>query len=104
MVTEITDNNYEQLLAQNKPLIIDFNAEWCGPCRKMAPILKNLAEQYDGKAIIGSCNVDENEDLPVKFGVMSIPAIFFIKDGKTVDKSIGAVPASTIENKLKALL
>ena len=104
MVTEITDSNYSQLLAQGKPIVIDFNAEWCGPCRKMGPIIETLAEQYDGQVIVGACNVDENEQLPVKFGVMSIPAIFFIKDGQVTDKSIGAVPASTIEAKIKAML
>lgn len=104
MVIEITDSNYSQLVSEGKPLIIDFNAEWCGPCRKMGPILEKLADEYDGQVIIGSCNVDENEELPVKFGVMSIPAIFFIKGGEVADKTVGAVPAATIEQKLKALL
>lgn len=104
MVTEITDSNYGQLVSQGKPVVIDFNAEWCGPCRKMGPVMEKLAEEYKDRVIVGSCNVDNNEELPVKFGVMSIPAIFFIKDGQVVDKTVGAVPASTVEEKLKAML
>lgn len=104
MATIITDQNYDNLLAQGKPIVIDFSAEWCGPCRKMAPIVEQLAQKYDGKAIIGSCNVDENEELASKFGVRSIPAIFFVKDGQPIDKIIGAVPASAVEEKVQALL
>lgn len=104
MATIITDQNYDNLLAQGKPIVIDFSAEWCGPCRKMAPIVEQLAQEYDGKVIIGSCNVDENEELASKFGVRSIPAIFFVKDGQPIDKIIGAVPASTVEEKVQALL
>ena len=104
MTTIITDQNYDNLLAQGKPIVIDFSAEWCGPCRKMAPIVEQLAQEYDGKVIIGSCNVDENEELASKFGVRSIPAIFFVKDGQPIDKIIGAVPASTVEEKVQALL
>lgn len=104
MVINITDSNYQELLAKNKPMVIDFNAEWCGPCRKMAPIIEKLAEDYDGQVIVGECNVDENEQLPVEYGVMSIPAIFFVKDGKIADKSVGAVSAATIEQKLQGIL
>ena len=104
MATIITEQNYDNLLAQGKPIVIDFSAEWCGPCRKMAPIVEQLAQEYDGKVIIGSCNVDENEELASKFGVRSIPAIFFVKDGQPIDKIIGAVPASTVEEKVQALL
>ncbi len=104
MLIEINDSNYEELVNQGKPIVIDFNAEWCGPCRKMGPILEKLSEEYGDNVIIGSCNVDENEELPVKFGVMSIPAIFFVKGGEVADKTVGAVPAATIEQKLKAIL
>ena len=104
MATSITDQNYDALLAQGKPMVVDFSAEWCGPCRKMAPIIEQLALKYDGKAIIGTCNVDENEDLALKFGVRSIPAIFFVKDGRAVDKIVGAAPVNTVEEKIQALL
>lgn len=100
----ITDQNYEALLAQGKPMVVDFSAEWCGPCRKMAPVIEEFAKQYDGKAIIGSCNVDENEELTAKFGIRNIPAIFFIKEGQIADKIIGAVTPAAVEEKIKALL
>lgn len=100
----INDQNYDAFLAQGKPMVVDFSAEWCGPCRAMAPVIEDFAKKYDGKVIIGSCNVDENEELTAKFGVRNIPAIFFVKNGEVVDKTIGAVPASTIEEKILALL
>lgn len=100
----INDQNYEAFLAQGKPMVVDFSAEWCGPCRAMAPVIEDFAKKYDGKVIIGSCNVDENEELTAKFGVRNIPAIFFVKNGEVVDKTIGAVPASTVEEKILALL
>ncbi|MBO4593974.1 MAG: thioredoxin [Bacteroidaceae bacterium] len=100
----ITDQNYSALAATGKPMVIDFSAEWCGPCRKMAPLIEELAAKYDGKVIIGSCNVDESEELTAQFGIRNIPAIFFIKDGQTVDKVVGAVPAATVEEKVQALL
>ena len=100
----ITDQNYEALLAQGKPMVVDFSAEWCGPCRKMAPVIEEFAKQYDGKAIIGPCNVDENEELTAKFGIRNIPAIFFIKEGQIADKIIGAVTPAAVEEKIKALL
>lgn len=104
MLTEITDSNYSELLAQDKPIVIDFNAEWCGPCRKMGPIMESMAEKYGDKVIVGSCNVDQNEALTLQFSVFSIPAIFFVKGGKVVDKVVGAVPTSVIEEKFQNLL
>lgn len=100
----INDQNYDAFLAQGKPMVVDFSAEWCGPCRAMAPVIEDFAKKYDGKVIIGSCNVDESEELTAKFGVRNIPAIFFVKNGEVVDKTIGAVPASTVEEKILALL
>lgn len=104
MTIEITTENYNELLAQGKPMVIDFSAEWCGPCRKMAPIVDTMADKYDGQVIVGSCDVDENEELAQQFSIYTIPAIIFIKDGQPVDKSIGAVPANSIEEKIKTLL
>ena len=100
----LTDQNYDAFVAQGKPMVIDFAAEWCGPCKKMAPIIEELAAKYDGKVTICSCNVDDNEALTEKFEIRNIPAIFFLKDGQIVDRVIGAVPASTIEEKVQALL
>lgn len=104
MTIEITNENYSELIAQGKPMVIDFSAEWCGPCRKMAPIIDTMAEKYKDQVIVGSCDVDENEDLAQQFSIYTIPAIIFIKDGQPVDKSIGAVPAKDIEEKINALL
>lgn len=100
----ISDQNYDAFVAQGKPMVVDFSAEWCGPCRKMAPVIEDLAKKYDGKVIVGSCNVDENDVLTAKFGIRSVPSIFFIKDGEVVDKLVGAVPASTVEQKIEAML
>lgn len=101
---EIGDGNYSSLLETGKPMVIDFNAQWCAPCRRMAPIIEDLAGQYDGKVIIGSCDVDDNEELATQFGIRNIPAFVFIKDGEVKDTLVGAVSKSTIEEKIKALL
>ena len=85
-------------------MVIDFSAEWWGPCRKMAPVIEEFAKKYDGKMIIGSCNVDESEELTAKFGIRNIPAIFFLKEGQIVDKIIGAVTPAAVEEKIQALL
>lgn len=100
----ITEKNYPLMLKEGLPIVIDFNAQWCGPCRRMAPIIEELADEYDGRVIIGSCDVDDNEELGMQFGVRSIPAIFFIKDGEVKDSIVGAVSKSTVEEKVKALL
>ncbi len=104
MIKEITDKNYGETIAEGKPVVIDFSAEWCGPCRKMAPIVEQMADKYAGQVIVGTCNVDENEELTGQYGIRNIPAIVFIKDGKQVDKLVGAVPASQVESKIQALL
>ena len=98
----ITDQNYDAFVAQGKPMVVDFSAEWCGPCRKMAPVIEEFAKKYYGK--IGSCNVDENDDLTAKFGIRNIPAIFFLKDGQVVDKVVGAVTPAVVEDKIQSLL
>lgn len=85
-------------------MVVDFWATWCGPCKKVGPYIEELAEQYADQAIIGKVDVDENDDLAVRFGVRNIPTILFIKDGQVVDKQIGAAPKNTLEEKLKAIL
>ncbi len=104
MALQITDSNFSELLAQGKPMIVDFWATWCGPCKKVAPYIEQLAEEYAEQAIIGKVDVDENQDLPMQFSVRNIPTILFIKDGQVVDKQIGAVAKSVLEDKLKAIL
>ena len=102
---EINDSNYDELLAQGKPMVIDFWATWCGPCRKVGPTIQELADQYESQAIIGKVNIEEDaDDLVSKFGIRNIPTILFIKGGEVVDKVVGAAPKSTLEEKLKAIL
>ena len=102
---EITDANFEDtVLKSDKPVIVDFWAVWCGPCRIVAPILEELSEEYDGKAVIGKLDVDSNRDTAVKFGIQAIPTMLFFKDGQMVDRIVGAADRRTIQAKLDALL
>jgi thioredoxin 1 len=103
-IMEITSQNFNELIAQGKPVMVDFWATWCGPCKKIAPLVEELATEYEGKAIIGKVNVEDEDDLVAQFGVRNIPTILFFKDGEVVDKVVGAVPKSELESKLKALL
>lgn len=101
---EITDSNYQSVLAEGKPVMLDFWATWCGPCKMIAPIVEELAKEYEGKVIIGKVNVEENEELTEQFKVRNIPSLFFIKDGNIVDKFVGATTKDVIEAKINALL
>ena len=87
-----------------QPLVVDFWAIWCGPCRMISPIISELAEKYDGKIVVGKCDVEENEDLALEFGIRNIPTILFFKNGEMVDKLVGAVPKAKLEEKFEALL
>jgi thioredoxin 1 len=101
----INDSNYDEALAQNKPMVLDFWATWCGPCRRVSPIIQELADQYEGQVIVGKVNIEEEaDDLVAEFGIRNIPTILFLKDGQVVDKVVGAAAKSTLEEKLKALL
>ncbi len=104
MALEITDANFEELVASGKPVVVDFWATWCGPCKKIAPEIEALAKEYEGQAIVGKCDVDANDGLTGKFGVRNIPTVLFIKNGEVVDKQVGAAPKSAFEDKLKAIL
>lgn len=104
MAQIINSSNLEQLVASGKLVVLDFWAPWCGPCRRIAPIIEALAEEYQDQAIIGKCNVEEDENLSMQFGVRNIPTILFIKNGEVKDKVVGLVPKQTLEDKLKALL
>jgi thioredoxin 1 len=105
MAIEITDKNYTELVENSSvPVMIDFWAEWCGPCRMVGPIVDELATEYSGKAVIGKVNVDENPDISAKFGIRNIPTVLFLKAGQVVDKSVGAVPKNVLSEKMDALL
>ena len=104
MAQIITSENFEALLNTGKPLVLDFWATWCGPCRMIAPLIEQLAQQYDGQAIIGKCDVDEQDELSARFGIRNIPTVLFIKDGQVIDKQVGAASKAVLEEKLKAIL
>ena len=101
---EITTQNFNELIAQGKPVVVDFWATWCGPCKKIGPLVEELATEYEGQAIIGKVNVEEEDDLVAQFGIRNIPTVLYFKDGAVVDKVVGAVPKSELEGKLKAIL
>jgi thioredoxin 1 len=104
MAQEYTDANFkEKVLDSDKLTMIDFWAEWCGPCRAIGPVVEELAKEYDGKVNIGKVNVDQNPQLSVNFGITSIPAILFVKEGKVVDKLVGSQPKSNFVKKIEAL-
>lgn len=100
----ITDANYAEIEAAGLPLVIDFSATWCGPCKKIGPIIEELADEYDGKVNIYKCDVDDNDDLTSKFGIRNVPTVLFIKDGKVVDKHVGAATKDAFVEKINALL
>ena len=105
MALEITDANFEELvLKSDKPVVVDFWAEWCGPCRMVGPVIEEMAGEYEGKAIIGKVNVDENPGVSAKFGIRSIPTILFIKNGEVVDRNVGAAAKAQLADKLNAII
>lgn len=104
MERKINDQNFEEILAEGFPVVVDFSATWCGPCQRIAPYFEQLAETYAGKVIIGKCDVDEAELLPARFGVRNVPTVLFIKNGEVVDKNVGAALMSVFVEKIEALL
>jgi thioredoxin 1 len=105
MALEITDGNFEELVVKtDKPVVIDFWAVWCGPCRMIAPLIEEMSGEYEGKAVIGKLDVDSNPMVTSRFGVRNIPTVLFLKGGEVVDKQVGAVPKSVLVQKLEALL
>jgi thioredoxin 1 len=101
---EITDANFEEIIKSEQPILVDFWAEWCGPCKMIGPVVEELAGDYEGKAIIGKVDVDSNPAVAQAFGIRSIPTLLFFKGGEIVDKQVGAVPKSVLSQKLDAHL
>jgi thioredoxin 1 len=105
MAVEINDANFEELVLKSSvPVLVDFWAEWCGPCRMVGPVVDELHKEYEGKALVGKVNVDFNPKIATDYGIMSIPALLYFKDGKLVDKQVGAVPKHILAGKLDAQL
>ena len=104
MALEITDVNFDELLQGKKPLVIDFWAEWCGPCRLLTPLIEELSKEYKDKISIGKLDVDSNPEICNKYGIRNIPTVLFFKNGEIVDKQVGAVPKNILVDKINAML
>lgn len=105
MAIELTDSNFDEVvLKSDKPVLVDFWAEWCGPCRMVAPIVSEISADYEGKAVVGKLDVDSNPEVSQKYGIRNIPTILFFKNGEVVDKQVGAAPKSLLVSKIDNLL
>jgi thioredoxin 1 len=105
MALEVNDGNFDEVVIKSdKPVIVDFWAEWCGPCRMIAPIIDEISNAFSGRAVIAKCDVDNSPQVSARFGIRNIPTVLFFKDGKIADKQVGAVPKTNFVNKLNALL
>ncbi len=99
-----TENNFDELLGSGKPLMVDFGAEWCGPCKALAPMVEELAEVYGQQVNIATCDVEENNDLAVRYSIRNVPTIIFFRDGKEVGRQVGAIARNALEERIKELL
>ena len=104
MALEINSQNFDSLIAGDQPVVLDFGATWCGPCQMGAPIIDELANEYEGKVVIGKCDVDQDQDLPGRFGVRNIPTIIFVKGGEVVEKKVGAQSKDALKKSIEGLL
>ena len=103
-IMEITKDNFSEILNAGKPVVVDFWATWCGPCRRVAPIIEELAQEYADKVIVGKVDVEDQDELAFQFGIRNIPTVLFLKDGQVVDKIVGATTKNAYEEKIQAML
>jgi thioredoxin 1 len=104
MELEITEKNFESIMAEGKPVLVDFWATWCGPCKRLGPVIEEISNEFEGKAIVGKCDIEESTDLTDKFGIMSVPTVVFFKDGVEVGRQVGVAAKSVYTDKLNSLL
>ncbi len=105
MAQAVNDSNFDAMVTGSEmPVVVDFWATWCGPCRAISPIVDQMAEKYAGRVSVVKCNVDDSTDVPVKFGIRNIPTLLFFKNGELVDRAVGAIPQAELEKKIEALL
>ncbi len=104
MAKEITSANFDELLNSDKPMMVDFWATWCGPCQMIAPFVEELAAEYEGRVVVGKCNVDADRELPAKFAIRNIPTLLFFKGGELAERHVGALGRADLKAKIDALL
>jgi thioredoxin 1 len=104
MAMEITSANFDELLKSGKPFVVDFWAEWCGPCRMIAPMVEELAHEYEGRVTVGKCNVDHERNLPAKYSIRNIPTLLFFKGGELAERHVGALGRGDLKAKMESLL
>jgi thioredoxin 1 len=104
MAIALTESNFDEIVKSGKPVMVDFWATWCGPCRAIAPIIDELSTEYEGKATVAKCDIDSNNDIATRFGIRNIPTLLFFKNGEVVDKLVGGNPKTTIVAKLNTIL
>jgi thioredoxin 1 len=104
MATNVTNDNAKEFMATELPIVLDFSAAWCGPCKQLAPIIEELSEEYAGRIAVGKCDIEEADDLTMEYGIRNVPTVIFIKDGKVVERFVGYKSKSEVQAKFEALL